>query len=147
MKGKVFLVTGFVVVLVFGFAAFSCTAQNPTQNSAQESAQNPDDTQQFVGTWRQINSDSDDIQWVFNADGTGSYTGISSYGPLYTQDAVYVPDSGRIIIFRKKTQYVYANRPMEIGSSTNSYEYFFVDGGTTLVFLTSGSGYILEKTN
>ena len=62
MKGKLFLV--FAVMLLFGFSSFSCYAQSASND------------QRIVGTW----VGPDNHQLVFNANGSGSWSGGGETG-------------------------------------------------------------------
>ena len=85
-------------------------------------AQTSKDLQQFVGTWNDIGGS----QWTFRADGTGRR---ASYDMVFA-----IPVSGKIVIHYKD-------------GTSSAFEYYFSDGGNTLVFYTSGSGRILKKNN
>ena len=85
-------------------------------------AQTTNDLQQFVGTWKDIGGS----QWVFRADGTGSR---ANYNMGYA-----IPVSGKIVIH-------YTD------GTSSSFEYYFADGGRTLIFYASGNGRILKKSS
>jgi hypothetical protein len=138
MKNKVILSLG-VLLMWSGFMLLSCTAQS--SNNTQAAAPPANAAEQFIGTWKQINS-SENRQWVFDADGIGNSPRYSQDG--INRDIVYAITasgnaSGKIIIYTMP-------RP-NINGSTSGYDYYFTDGGKTLILInTSGGGLILQKT-
>jgi hypothetical protein len=123
MKRKAFLVFG--VLLVLGFVSFPCSAQSTNE------------TQKFVGTWNVINADNAiSGQYVFRADGTGTYESGSDGSPklIYA-----IPVSGKIVLRVNPYDQYY------------SYEYYFIDGNNTLIFYAPGvvnnsyGGRIMKK--